>query len=30
MTLSPDADRALISEFIGNVARNGSKPDGGQ
>jgi len=30
MTLSPDADRALISEFIGNVGRNGSKPDGGQ
>jgi F-type H+-transporting ATPase subunit b len=30
MTLSPEADRALIAEFIGNVAGNGSKSDGGQ
>jgi F-type H+-transporting ATPase subunit b len=29
MTLSPEADRALIAEFIG-AAGNGSKPDGGQ
>ena len=30
MTLSNEADRALIAEFIGNVAGNGSQSDGGQ
>ena len=30
MNLSTDADRALIAEFIGNVASNGSNSDGGQ
>jgi len=30
MTLSAEADRALIAEFIGNVSSNGSNSDGGQ
>jgi F-type H+-transporting ATPase subunit b len=30
LTLSPEADRALIAEFIGDVARNGTNSDGGQ
>jgi len=30
MKLSPEADRALISEFIGSVSGNGAKSDGGQ
>jgi len=30
LKLSPEADRALIAEFIGSVAGNGSKSDGGQ
>ncbi len=30
MTLSPQADRALIAEFIGKVVKNGAKSDGGQ
>jgi F-type H+-transporting ATPase subunit b len=30
ITLSPEADRALIAEFIGNVGSSGSRSDGGQ
>lgn len=30
MTLTAESDRALIAEFIGNVAGNGAKSEGGQ
>lgn len=30
MTLTPEADRALIAEFIGSAGNNGAKSEGGQ